>query len=110
MTPALAPAVVPLLASARTSIADYLSTAIWVYTILIFVYVLMQLLFSVGLRVPYSRVTDALLTFLRDVCEPFLRIFRRIIPPLGAIDLSPLVAIVALQLINGFLVQGILHG
>lgn len=97
-------------ASVRTSAADYLSTAIWVYTILIFVYVLLQLLFGLGVRIPYSRASDGALTFLRDVCEPFLRVFRRIVPPLGAIDLSPLLAIIALQLLNGLVVQGLLHG
>ena len=31
--------------------------------------------------------------FLHDVCEPYLRIFRRLLPPLGPLDLSPVVAI-----------------
>ena len=44
---------------------------------MIFLYMLLQLLFSVGLRIPYARGRDAVLTFLRDVCEPFLRLFRR---------------------------------
>jgi YggT family protein len=34
--------------------------------------------------------------FLRDVCEPYLRLFRRILPPLGPLDLSPVVAIFSL--------------
>ena len=72
-----------ILASARTQIAEYLSTLIYVYTLLIILYIVIQLLFSVGLRPPYSRTTDAVLGFLRDICEPFLRIFRRVIPPLG---------------------------
>jgi uncharacterized protein YggT (Ycf19 family) len=38
------------------------------------------------------RISD----FLRDVCEPYLRIFRRIIPSFGALDFSPVVAILAL--------------
>jgi len=47
-----------ILASARTDIAEYLSTLIYVYTLLIILYIVIQLLFSVGLRPPYSRVTD----------------------------------------------------
>ena len=66
-----------VLASARTEIADYLSTLIYVYMLLIILYIVVQLLFAVGLRPPYSRATDAVLGFLRDICEPFLRIFRR---------------------------------
>ena len=99
-----------ILASARASIAEYLSTVIYIYTLLIFLYVVLNILFQLGLRVPYSRATDAVLTFLRDVCEPFLRLIRRIIPPLGSVDLSPLIAIILLQLVNSFVVQDAIHG
>ncbi len=98
-----------LLASARTEIAGYLSTLIYVYTLLIVVYIVTQLLFAFGVRPPYSRAMDAVLTFLRDVCEPYLRIFRRIIPMVGAFDFSPIVAIIVLSLV-GNLVVGLIHG
>jgi YggT family protein len=99
-----------ILASARTDIAEYLSTLIYVYTLLIILYVVIQLLFSLGLRPPYSRATDVVMGFLRDVCEPFLRVFRRLIPSLGGIDLSPLLAIITLEILNGVVVQGLIHG
>ena len=99
-----------LLASARTQIAGYLSTLIYVYTLLIIVYIVIQLLFAVGLRPPYSRTTGSLLGFLRDVCEPFLRIFRRVIPSFGGIDFSPILAIIVLQIVNSLVVQGVIHG
>jgi uncharacterized protein YggT (Ycf19 family) len=99
-----------VIASTRATVADYISTVIYVYIVLIFLYVLLQLLFAVGLRIPYSRATDAVLTFLRDVCEPFLRIFRRLLPRMGGIDFSPIIAIIVLELLNGLIVQGILHG
>jgi len=99
-----------VLASARTEIAGYLSTLIYVYTLLIVLYIVVQLLFSFGLRPPYSRASDALLNFLRDVCEPYLRIFRRIIPMVGAFDFSPIVAIIVLSLINSLVVNGLIHG
>ena len=70
-----------ILGSARTQIADYLSTLIYVYTLLIIVYIVIQLLFAVGLRPPYSRAFDTVLRFLRDICEPFLRLFRRVKRP-----------------------------
>jgi uncharacterized protein YggT (Ycf19 family) len=99
-----------VLASARTSIADFLATLIYVYTLLIILYIVIQLLFSVGLRPPYSRTVDAILQFLRDICEPFLRIFRRVIPSFGGLDFSPILAIISLQIINRILVEGVIHG
>jgi YggT family protein len=99
-----------MLASARTDIADFLSTLIYVYTLLIILYIVIQLLFMVGLRPPYSRATDAVLGFLRDICEPFLRIFRRVIPSFGGIDFSPFLAIVTLSILNNVVVGRIIHG
>ena len=99
-----------VLASARTQLADFLSTLIYVYTLLIILYIVIQLLFAVGLRPPYSRTSDAILGFLREICEPFLRIFRRLIPAFGGIDFSPLLAIISLQLINSIVVAGLIHG
>ncbi len=99
-----------ILASARTDVADFLSTLIYVYTLLIIAYIVTNLLFSVGLRIPYSRTSDSILGFLRDICEPFLRIFRRVIPAFGGIDFSPILAIFTLQIINSVVVGGIIHG
>jgi YggT family protein len=99
-----------LLASARTDIADFLATLIYVYTLLIILYIVIQLLFSLGLRPPYSRTVDVIVQFLRDICEPFLRIFRRIIPSFGGLDFSPILAIISLQIINRILVEGVIHG
>jgi len=99
-----------VLASARTQLAGFLSTLIYVYTLLIILYIVIQLLLAVGMRPPYSRTTDAVLGFLRDICEPFLRVFRRLIPSFGGIDFSPILAIITLQVINSVVVSGLIHG
>ncbi len=99
-----------ILASARTQIADFLSTLIYVYLLLMIAYIVIQLLFSVGVRPPYSIWTDRVLGFLHDVCEPFLRIFRRFLPAVGGIDFSPILAIFTLQIVNSIVVAGIIHG
>jgi YggT family protein len=99
-----------LLASARTQIADFLSAAIYVYTLLIILHIVVQLLLSAGLRPPYSRTTDAILGFLRDVCEPFLRLFRRVLPQFGGFDFSPILAILTLSILNNVVVERIIHG
>jgi YggT family protein len=99
-----------LLASARTQIADYLSTLIYVYILLIILFIVLQLLFSVGLRPRYSLTLDRVVGFLRDISEPFLRIFRRLLPAFGGIDLSPILAIITLEIVRRVVVEGIIHG
>jgi YggT family protein len=99
-----------ILASTRTQLADFLSALIYVYTLLIILYVVVQLLFSAGLRPPYSRTADAIIGFLRDVCEPFLRIFRRLLPSFGGFDFSPIIAIITLSILNNIVVERVIHG
>jgi YggT family protein len=91
----------------RDEIADFLDALLTVYTLLIFLYIVASLIFSFGGRVPYSRWSDAVLKFLREVCEPYLRIFRRFIPPLGPIDISPIVAIFVLRIVGGLIVSAV---
>lgn len=38
--------------------------------------------------------------FLTAICEPFLKLFRKIIPPVGMLDISPIAAVFALGLIQ----------
>ena len=88
-----------ILASSRFAdhIADYITALATVYTLVIIAYILTSLAFSIGLRIPYSRWSDAILGFLRDVSEPFLRLFRKFLPSIGGLDLSPIIAILVVQ-------------
>ncbi len=98
-----------LAALTRGDIANYVQALFLVYILLIFVYILLNMMFSLGLRPPYSRYTDAIMSFLRDVCEPYLKIFRRFIPPIGMFDLTPMIAIIVLwivQMVVVNLIQG----
>ena len=96
-----------VLALTRNDIASYINTLFWVYILIIFVYILLNMMFSLGLRPPYSRALNAFLTFLRDVSEPYLRLFRRFIPPIGMLDLSPMVAIIVLYFVRTIVVNAI---
>jgi YggT family protein len=98
-----------LLAVSRTDVADYVNTLILVYLVLIFIRIIMSWI----PRMPYNRVLDIVLTFVRDVTDPYLNLFRRFIPPVrlgpGALDLSPIVATFVL-LIVGSIVVAAIHG
>ena len=82
-----------LLLDAVTSVQRFVRVFVIVYGLLIFVYVITS-----WIRLPYS--LNRLQRFLNDVCEPYLRLFRRVLPPLGPLDLSPVVAIGALYLLE----------
>ena len=92
-----------VLATAREEIANYVQAVFYVYTLLIIAYILSSLFFAFGGRVPYARWSSAILGFLRDVCEPYLSIFRRFIPPIGPLDLSPIVGILLLNIVGSIL-------
>jgi YggT family protein len=89
----------------RQGVADFLSALISVYTLCVIGWVVLSMLFSFGVRLPYSRPVNAVLDFLRDVTEPYLRIFRRLGLRVGPLDLSPIVALLVLQLGGGLIVS-----
>lgn len=90
----------PILAVTRLYIANLVSTAILVYTIIIFIAVLLSWL----PRMPQNPIAAGLVRFVRDATEPYLRIFRRVIPPIslggGGLDLSPLAGLLVLYILQ----------
>ncbi|HZV73516.1 MAG TPA: YggT family protein [Conexibacter sp.] len=85
-----------ILWTVRSDIARYVDALFTVYLICIFAYVVISIMYSVGIRPPYSRWWNAIVEFLRSVVEPYLRIFRRFLPMFGPLDLSPMVATIVL--------------
>jgi YggT family protein len=83
------------LADAIDSIKSFVDIFILVYILLIFAYILTS-----WIRLPYSLWLNRIQRFLYDVCEPYLRIFRRVLPPLGPLDLSPILAIFSLYILR----------
>lgn len=63
-----------------------------VYTMILFVYVLMS-------WIPQKRgIIADIDTVLGRVCDPFLNLFRKFIPPIGGmVDISPIFALLVLQ-------------
>lgn len=96
-----------VLAITRGDVADYVSTLITVYVIVIFVRILM----SWVPRMPYNRWLSAFLEFVTDVTDPYLRLFRRVLPLVklgpGAIDISPMIATIVLIIVGGIVTSAI---
>jgi YggT family protein len=82
-----------VLGDAISSIQSFISVFTGVYVLLIFAYILTS-----WVKLPYSPTVNRIQRFLYDVCEPYLRLFRRFLPPLGPLDLSPIVGVFALIL------------
>ena len=72
-------------------IQDFLTTIFTIYQFMIFGYILMSWIPSLQ--------QSAVGEFLGKLVEPYLSIFRRIIPPIGMIDISPIIALFALRYI-----------
>ena len=84
-----------LLLDAATSVNTFIDVFIYVYIILILAYIITS-----WIRLPYSPWLNRIQRFLYDVCEPYLRLFRRVLPPLGPLDLSPMVAVLVLVVLQ----------
>jgi YggT family protein len=93
-----------LLTLTRGDVADYVGALFLVYIILILVRVLMSWI----PRMPYNPVLRAVLDFVVETTDPYLNLFRRIIPPIGGggfgLDLSPMIAIIVLYILRGLIV------
>jgi YggT family protein len=82
------------------TLANFVYVFLWVYLLLLFAYILTS-----WIRLPYRPWLNRVQRFLYDVCDPYLRIFRRFLPPLGPLDLSPMVAIFVLLIVQNVLVS-----
>src|SRR5688500_19103661 len=83
------------LADAIDAVRSFVDIFILVYILLIFAYILTS-----WIRLPYSPWLNRIQRFLYDVSEPYLRIFRRIVPQIGPLDLSPMVAVIVLLVVK----------
>jgi YggT family protein len=87
-----------LFADTATSLQRFVAVFFDVYILLILAWVLTS-----WIRLPYA--LHRVQRFLDDVCEPYIRVFRRLLPSVGPLDLSPIVAIVVLVLVQRLLVE-----
>jgi YggT family protein len=88
-----------LLADAITSVETFVNVFFILYGLVLLAYIITS-----WLRLPYSPTLNRIQRFLYDVCEPYLRLFRRLLPSAGGIDLSPILAFIALSAIDRLLI------
>jgi YggT family protein len=74
-----------------SSIQSFVDVFIYVYVLVIFAFILTS-----WIRLPYSPWLNRIQRFLYDVCDPYLRLFRRVVPAIGPLDLSPVLAVIVL--------------
>ncbi len=77
-------------------VVETLSNFINIYLVLIFIRILLSWFQTAGWA-------SSAMSFLSPITDPYLNIFRSFIPPLGGLDLSPLLAILLLQLLQSLL-------
>jgi YggT family protein len=97
------------LALSRGDVADYVGALFLVYIVLI----LIRVLISWIPRMPYNPTLRRVLDFITETTDPYLNLFRRLIPPIGGrglgLDLSPMIGIIVLIVLQG-LVVGLIEG
>lgn len=93
------------LAAVRDDVASFVTALAGVYTLLILIAVLLSMYQQIGGRIPYHRWLRAAMDFVDSLTAPCLEFFRRFVPMLGPLDLSPLVAILVVGIGGRLLAQ-----
>jgi YggT family protein len=88
-------ATLTVLGDAITKAETFINVFVSVYSLLILLYIVAS-----WLRLPYSPWLNRIQRFLFDVSEPYLRIFRRLLPSFGPLDLSPMIGIIVLVVLG----------
>ncbi|HET9591832.1 MAG TPA: YggT family protein [Solirubrobacterales bacterium] len=93
----------------RGDVADYVQALFIVYFILIFANIVLSFI----PRMPFSLWSQAVINFIRETTDPYINIFRRILRPIGSgpisIDLSPMVALIVLGVLDSIIIGAILE-
>jgi uncharacterized protein YggT (Ycf19 family) len=94
------------LALTRGDIATYVDALVLVYTILIFVNILLSWIQQFR-PLPYNLTLRSVIGFVEDTTNPYLAVFRSFVPRIGPLDISPILAILVLNILGGLLASAI---
>ncbi len=71
-----------------------------IYTYVVVAAVIVSWLIAFGVLNTYNPLARSIVTFLDAATEPVFRQVRRIIPPIGGLDIAPLIVLIALQFLS----------
>jgi len=93
-------AMLGLLFDTVARVESFVDVFIYVYSLLILAYIITS-----WVRLPYSVWLNRIQRFLYDVCDPYLRMWRRVLPNFGPLDLSPVVGVAALYVLRAVVIN-----
>ena len=94
----------------RVDVANYVDALFTVFMILIITRIVLSWI-QMFRPIPYNMPLRAAIGFVEESVDPYLNVFRRLIPPIGGggmgIDLSPMIGIILLIIVQGLVVGAI---
>ncbi len=93
-----------LAALTRGDVADYVAAIFFVYWVLIILNVLLSWIQQFR-PIPYNLPLRAVIGFIEETTNPYLNVFRRWVPRIGPLDISPIFATIVLFLVGGIVVS-----
>ena len=97
----------------RGDVASFVDNLFLVYIILIIAWIVIGWVVAFRGSIPYNRPLRAVTGFIEETVTPYLNVFRRLLPPIGgggmAIDLSPMIGLILLFVVQGITV-GLIRG
>ena len=99
-----------VLAVDRVDVANYVDALFTVFLLLIITRIVLSWI-QMFRPIPYNMPLRATIGFVEESVDPYLNVFRRLIPPLGGpgmgIDLSPMLGIILLLIVQSLVVNAI---
>jgi YggT family protein len=81
------------------TVIAFVSWCFYIYTIFLFLHILLS-----WFQLPYNPMLNKIRGVLYDACQPYLNLFRGLLPPMGGLDLSPIIAFIVLFAANRIIV------
>lgn len=97
----------------RVDVAQYVDNLFLVFVILIFARIAISWVVTFRGSLPYNAPLRAVTGFVEETVDPYLNLFRRVLPPIGgsrmALDLTPIIALIVLMIARAIIV-GLING